>query len=359
MRGGTAGRVVHITARQRRQLAEAIFAAFPDWGAFDSLVHNGLGVEPHRVAGRQTVRVAIDELIEWGRSHTALKKLIEAARMLNPDNDALAAIAEELAGLEGTIPTAPDPFEVCLIGRQPFIDRARLRRFLKELTASNGSKVLQVEGEAESGKSYSWRLIQYVSREVMPAKHAVPIDLQPEDTPTTLLQEILSRVGSPGEIPPPGGEAIGIWMRRVCGHTVREMRKALQQREVPECDQIWIVLDFPQAGIAQQVRDVVYRLAKEINDSHDFRLILLGFPERLRGLEPEPLHEAIPPLDRLQLSSYFHDLRDQYGKTAEPTVIDRLLDGVLAYANGSGTGYTRKLNTAVAKTVELLLETEQ
>lgn len=346
------------------QLIKVLVDAYPEHLHWEQLTITALGeplstllnplVGTREIAG-QVVQIAFDRLKHY--------EFLTAGRDLRPEDVELRLVIENVLGqLMRTVPRSSDPFDVCLIGRQPFINRASLRRFLKELGVSNSSRVLEIEGAPSSGKSYSWRFIDFISNEVRPAKLAVRIDVQPEHTPADLLEEILIRTGmseATDGIPTLRGESIGTWIRKACVYTVAEIRKALWHLGGNKYDQVWIVLDFPRAGIDEQLQDLVHALAKEINECHYIRLILLGFPEPLQGLEPAPLREAVPTLDRSELRSYFRDLRDQHGKKSEPGVIDLLLEGVLAHTNNSETDYTRRLNVVVTKAVELLLEPEQ
>lgn len=346
------------------RLVEALLVAYPEHDDWDHLTRTALGkplptlLNPS-VGTREIARKVVEMAFERRRHH----EFLTAARDQSEDVELRPVVEYALHWLKITAPRISDPFDACLVGRwQPFINRARLRRFLKELAVPDSSRVLEIEGETGSGKSYSWQFISFISNKVMPAKFPVLINVQPDHTPTALLKEILiraTRSAAARKFPKRSSESIGTWIRSVCGYTVTETRKMLWHPRGNRYNQVWIVLDFPPAGINQEVRDVIYALAEEINKClDDIRLILLGFPEPLRDLEPTPLRERIPPLDRSQLSDYFSDLRDQHGITAEPEVIDLLLEGILPYANDSGTGYSRKLNAAVAKTVEFLLGPE-
>jgi len=113
------------------------------------------------------------------------------------------AAAEEQAAqtVEGAANPA-DPTGVTLVGRRPFIDRARLRTNLRALFAPDrpgvdNDQAMIVNGPRRSGRSYTWVLISHVARSTgWPQPSLIDLSLfrgsqaKPEDVVSMIAMEL-------------------------------------------------------------------------------------------------------------------------------------------------------------------------
>jgi hypothetical protein len=110
--------------------------------------------------------------------------------------------------------TVPDPFdEVLLDGGRPFVNRRPLRASLLDLTDQGGSSVLLIDGERQSGKKFSYYLINHVA----PTKGFIvsrfPMARSPR--PDELADDVLRRIGVERILPEIGNESAERWAEKL------------------------------------------------------------------------------------------------------------------------------------------------
>jgi hypothetical protein len=83
---------------------------------------------------------------------------------LEADLQSMAEAAGPASGPEPELSGVSDPFDdVLLPGDRPFVNRAELRRHLRDLTSREGAPILRIGGPPRSGKSYSIYLIEHAA----------------------------------------------------------------------------------------------------------------------------------------------------------------------------------------------------
>jgi hypothetical protein len=141
----------------------------------------------------------IDYVLKTAEAERWTWDLVRAARDANPNGPNIQAfIARYPFYNPATPPPAPDPYLTTpyLLSRQILIDRQNLRNALQELESDLGPRVLVVNGERASGKTYSSELIYYLAHNANPKHTVIPVDLDTDvQEPDALVQFIADRMG--------------------------------------------------------------------------------------------------------------------------------------------------------------------
>jgi hypothetical protein len=128
----------------------------------------------------------------------------------------------------GTVQTGPDPFqEVLLEADRPFVNRHQLRSHLLDLTNPAGSAVLLVDGEPQTGKSFSFYLINHVG----PKKGFIvnKFDMSSLPEANEVAEAILGKLGISTKQPLKGRESAERWAENLAdtvAHAIVESRLA-------------------------------------------------------------------------------------------------------------------------------------
>ena len=89
---------MELSDRQKKDLHDALFSAFPSREALKYFVTNSFEESLDTLAALESLEELIDSLIEWAQSHGRLEDLIRAAMEANPGNTELAAFTKTLEG---------------------------------------------------------------------------------------------------------------------------------------------------------------------------------------------------------------------------------------------------------------------
>ncbi|UUS33413.1 MULTISPECIES: hypothetical protein [Streptomyces] len=268
---------------------------------------------------------------------------------------------------------AQDVFRTCVLrgGSEVFLDRDDLRETLRAFVADAHKSVLLVDGEPDSGRSYTYSLIRHLAqhRGFRPAR----IMLEPTTTATKVVRRLAAFVADPraGVAPPvPTGlddllpaldEAVH-WV--VCQATGAE-------------DLFWFVLDdCDRLDPGSDVWDLIGQLALAIYEHEPVRreqaprLVLLGYGPAMRQLPHDLRHslcwDRARPAGPVDVRAFF----DRYLREQPPpslaalaagerdaalaALVDVAVEEVLAAAaGGAGESYMRRLGTAVEGAVRV------
>lgn len=234
-------------------------------------------------------------LLDAAVKSTNNPKLEDAARLLKPLRD----LEEE------------DHFNVCFLSANSvMVNRTELRDALKELESAKprGIRVLTVNGDPVSGKTYSKELISYLY-EVRGNFEPIWIELgEYQNTGITavdLAGEIIAKMGLGDEtLPKDNREQPARWVLAFRSSLVGKMRG--------HPTNWWIVIDgFNQVAIPPEVDYLIQALARITQDLPRFRLILLGYPNELPDIARYAIAENIKPVEREDLLDFFIRLYDQ------------------------------------------------
>lgn len=221
--------------------------------------------------GQGWLRVFVERLSKKFEQRTELSDVLaEIDRAATPKTDA-------------------NPFEeVLLEGGRPFVNRKPLRAHLVDLLSRQGASVLRVDGEPQTGKSYSYYLINHVA----PARgfevHKFKMSSLP--TPDELAFDILDRIGVDASIPPLGQESAERWAEKIANALQRAIRESGTAR-------LFVFDDFSTTPLPEGTQSLIVRLATYADEElHPFlRVVLVRFPGTL-----PPEVEDITPLDIAQ-----------------------------------------------------------
>jgi hypothetical protein len=175
-------------------------------------------------------------------------------------------------------PTTANPFhEVLLEGYRPFVNRADLRARLQALTAAQGSTLLLITGQPQTGKSFSFYLAQHIARQhgYITSQFEVAKTPQPDE----LASEILDRIGVALELRPKGNESAERWAEKLAG----QVKDALETRATPRL----LVFDGfpvpPQPPLPAETASFIVRLAKYSDEElrASLRVLLVQFTATL------------------------------------------------------------------------------
>ena len=262
-------------------------------------------------------------LIKWAEKRDRkLIELLEGAPDYLP-NPTLKIVAQRLLGqLRQAAPVAAggNPFKTCFVRLdRVFVNRNLLREELERMVPAAGNRVLVVNGDPKSGKTYTLELIIYLSREL--SSYSVAwLDLSREKpvgsdyTPDMLLRSLAKQMKiDPGGIPTQASTS---------GRWVRELRDWLIYRLDPVGPVWWIVLDgVSQVRLNDPIRDFIEELAfqAEMSPLDRLRIVLISYKESLNSILGRYREEKIGPINRADLIEFFRGVRGAHGLPPDPT----------------------------------------
>ena len=151
-----------VEAADQSQVADALMEACPTIADL-AIVVGRLHARLDDITTPSTVSVAAADVVKWAESQGRTGELLSTAAAFNPK----ALRLHRLLASHGTRidPSEEDPFDVVLLpGGRPFLGRAELRHFMRDLlTPSPGYRMLSIVGPPGSGKSYTREYLAHVA----------------------------------------------------------------------------------------------------------------------------------------------------------------------------------------------------
>src|SRR4051794_20987016 len=92
----------------RRQIADALLAAFPTELKLAQMVSYGLDTSLDRIARSANLEERVFELIQWAEARGKLRELVTSAHEENPDNPALRRLVEQIDQIVAELDTPPE-----------------------------------------------------------------------------------------------------------------------------------------------------------------------------------------------------------------------------------------------------------
>jgi hypothetical protein len=213
-------------------------------------------------------------IVDRAATESWLRGLVAAFAQALPGSQEIASVLDEVSR-EPASATAANAFEeVWLDGNRPFVNRRALRNQLLDLVSAGGARVLLVDGPKESGKSYSYYLMNHAaSRQGFVVSQ---FKLAQSPTPDQLADEIVRRIGAAVELPPPSAESA---VRRA-DKLADVVKNALEQKATPR---FFIFDEFPASGLPTETVAFVVRLATYADQELRalLRIVLVRFPGTL------------------------------------------------------------------------------
>src|SRR5438874_2223556 len=92
---------MELTGGQRKQLREALQAAFPTWDALALMVDEELDIPLNYIAASGPLPEVVRSLIQWTQANGRVKELLDKACAANPGNPELAALKNVFSSQAG------------------------------------------------------------------------------------------------------------------------------------------------------------------------------------------------------------------------------------------------------------------
>jgi hypothetical protein len=294
------------------------------------------------------------DLIVWAEEDTdcRLIELLKGAPDYLP-NPTLKIVAQMLLGRlsqAAPVTAGENPFKTCFVRLdRAFVDRKDLREELERMVPAEGNRVLVVNGQAKSGKTYTLELILHASKalpgyleSIRKPSHApvfpgIPevqaassdcfevawLDLRREKpagsdyTPDMLLRSLAVQMKiDPSGIPT--APALGRW--------AQELRDWLIQRLDRKGPVWWIVLDgVSQVRVNDPIHDFIEELAYQAEMVLDrLRIVLISYGRNLKSILGRYRKEEIGPINLTDLIEFFGKVRDARGLPPDPAADQQL-----------------------------------
>jgi hypothetical protein len=304
-----------LTGPELRRLTEAMVEAFPNESDLEQMVDYA-DFTPRkslaRIAPPGKLDSRVRELIKSAEAEGWLLSLVEEAWKANR-TPSLQAFRDTLKPLVVAGPV--NHYKVCFMDNRPLVDRDGLRS-ATELLATARRRIVIVNGEPVSGKSYSLQYIRYL-REQLQNFALVWVDLEVLSKrtgggmvlPSTVAERIVEQMNlDPATLPEKGEETWAAWVTAFCDRLTGRL-----QRSTEPC---WIVLDgFHRVPLPQETMDLVKELATRVCvNISTLRLVLLSYADILPSdVEPDVERETISPISSAELSRFFTQVYEGRG----------------------------------------------
>jgi len=221
-----------------------------------------------------------------------------------------------------------DPFESSLLRQDRlFIGRQILRDHLRSLCASDGARVLVVDGPPGSGKSHTAQVIRHLSETIGFRMALVNIEMEAFHalTPSDVAQTLARQMGvTGGHMPAP--------MYEMTSRHVLQLSDWLMVQINRSNAVWWFVFDgFDHADVPTDTRDFISRLVADADiKMTNLRIVLLGWSDDLvpLSLRSHVLRETIAPLSREDVRRFFEQLSEDGTLPLDPAGIEQVVEAV-------------------------------
>ncbi|WP_137992163.1 trypsin-like peptidase domain-containing protein [Streptomyces vilmorinianum] len=267
---------------------------------------------------------------------------------------------------EEVLRSSQDPFRTLLLtnGTEAFIDRAGLREKLRGFVADPEQTVLVVDGEPDSGRSYSYRLIRHLGQHC--GFRPVRVTLSRTTTAARLVERLADFVGGPGaDRLPLNPTQLNDPLPSIDDAVHRIVSRATAAEE-----RFWLVLDeCDKLDPNTDVWDCIGKLALAVYEHTPVRkdavprLVLLGYSPTMRQLpydiRKNECRDTARAASENDLREFFREFFTQECSAPDEARIAELVDVAVAEVvravdtPGSTDSHMRRVCTAVEETVRL------
>jgi hypothetical protein len=213
-----------------------------------------------------------------------------------------------------------------IFGGRSFIGRDTFRDAVKKMNQRTGRRALVITStHRKVGKTYSKDLIDFVSQTLQPSEVAY-IDLDSENyTPITLAKKLAGELKmSPNDIPDEATEQHP--------RSSADLISILIRKETNAAPTVWwIVLDgFREKIPSEPVKEFISQLAKRIQNTEEYRLILINYTS---SLPPEvnlfSYKDDLKPISRTEIETHFTNVhRQKFKSNPLPAQLAEYLSGM-------------------------------
>ncbi|MEU9859478.1 trypsin-like peptidase domain-containing protein [Streptomyces sp. NPDC047971] len=267
---------------------------------------------------------------------------------------------------EAVLRSSQDPFRTLVLanGTEVFIDRHELREKLRAFVADPEQTVLVVDGEPDSGRSYSYHLIRHLGQHC--GFRPVRVTLSRTSTAARLVERLDDFVAPPGaDRTPLNPTQLNDPLPAIDDAVHRIVSRATAAEE-----RFWLVLDeCDKLDPNTDVWDCIGKLALAVYEHTPARqaavprLVLLGYSPTMRQLPYDIRKNECRDTARVAgeddlrefFAEFFAQERPASDAAAIPALVDVAVTEVLRAvdAPGSRDSYMRRVCTAVEETVRL------
>ncbi|MET9375568.1 trypsin-like peptidase domain-containing protein [Streptomyces sp. NPDC002992] len=267
---------------------------------------------------------------------------------------------------EAVLHSPQDPFRTLVLanGTEVFIDRDGLREKLRAFVADPEQTVLVVDGEPDSGRSYSYRLIRHLGQHC--GFRPVRVTLSRTSTAARLVERLDDFVAGPGgDRTPLNPTQLNDPLPAIDDAVHRIVSRATAAE-----DRFWLVLDeCDKLDPTADVWDCIGKLALAVYEHTPVRreavprLVLLGYSPTMRQLPYDIRKNECRDTSRVvgedDLRDFFREFFAQEHPASDGAAVPALVDVAVAEvlravdAPGSTDSYMRRVCTAVEETVRL------
>ena len=278
-----------LDADDKQKLAAALTKAYDNYAELRGMVAFYLDWNLNTEVQSENLTAGVTAILKWGERYDDFVTLLTKLRdMKPPRSKTLHQLAAQLleqvafnpaAAAAAVWYSAPNPFGTCFLqGRAPFINRSKLRNRLEKELRTGIYRVLVVNGDPGTGKSFTLRYISFLVREqgAFGANFFLAdIDLKKKrssqvDVPY-VVESIYTQVGgNPEGIPRQNGQS---------AHYSDVLAEWLDAK-ARGLGQVWcVVLDgFDSPLLPDEVKVFIHHLAVRAMLGANLRLLLLSYP---------------------------------------------------------------------------------
>ncbi|MCX2180253.1 trypsin-like peptidase domain-containing protein [Streptomyces sp. SKN60] len=310
-----------------------------------------LPLTPDRDANaRLIVGAARRDVAQQRRLLDALARLdaldrLDAADAVGRGMEVRALLGRLREDEEAARDAAADPFEAVVLrhGTEVFLGRAELRETLRRFVADPEQTVLVVDGEPDSGRSYTYRLIRHLGQHR--GFRPVRVTLARTSTAERLVARLWEFVAGP--------EADGFPLNPTRLNdplpSIDDAVHRIVSRATAAEDRFWLVLDECDAlDPNSDVFDCIGKLALAIYEHTPVRketvprLVLLGYETTLHQLPYDirnnECRDTAVPAGPDELRDFFGKFLREAGGPLSPGLVTDAADEVLRAAEAAGPG---------------------
>ncbi len=274
---------MNLTSLQRKTLREAMQRNILTMDELDLHIAQDMIETSLAEVGVSTVALpsACQALIVWAEKKRRLAQLLDGLAASNefPDAAAAALALKQTMVANGAAVGSPGPHTNRLLSARLFLNRSGFCRLLRDFANKrHADRVILVQGEEKSGKTYSKYIIASAAEQM--GATFVPVDLN-EDAiggrtdAQSLTRRLLMRLDGPAPRSP--YDDLGQDANKAIYYT-----DALLARLGRLQDPVWLIIDNVNGlRVDQTARDLVWRIcdAVETGECDNLWLILLGVAE--------------------------------------------------------------------------------
>ncbi|MFJ3921878.1 AAA family ATPase [Streptomyces sp. NPDC090022] len=285
-----------------------------------------------------------------------------------PEGLVAGHIRTELEDAARLMASSRDPFLASVLknGSEVFLDRAELRKRIQEFHEDPDKTVLLVDGEPDSGRSYTYTFLRHLGLHC--SFHPVRVSLNQASTGEEIVRRLAGFLADSAGIPPLNPTQLNDPLPSIDDAVHDIVRRATAARE-----RFWLVIDeCDRADVNSDVWDCIGKLAQAIYDHTPVRrdaaprLVLLGYSTSMRQLPYEirknEVRDTARQADTDDMRLFFEQFFAEPAAPEQPppdpagvtALVEAALPAVLEAARAPGPdSYMRKLCTAAENTVRV------